>query len=89
MTSTTGEPVPAAGPKPRGRFVAGATCPRCAAIDRVQVDIETGLRRWCVVCDFDETLAPVGTPSSGPGDVPALPVRIFAAHVDGATRETK
>lgn len=43
--------------KPRGRFISEAVCPKCGSIDRIQMDVETGLRRWCIACDFDETLS--------------------------------
>ena len=43
--------------RPRGRFIADAVCPKCGINDRIQMDVATGLRRWCVACDFDETLA--------------------------------
>ena len=43
--------------KPRGRFISDAVCPKCGAVDRIQMDVETGLRRWCIACDFDETLS--------------------------------
>lgn len=45
--------------KPRGRFISEAVCPKCGAVDRIQMDVETGLRRWCIDCDFDETLADI------------------------------
>jgi len=35
------------------RFIAGAVCPRCAAMDRMVVDMETQ-RRECVACGFSE-----------------------------------
>lgn len=91
MTAPGGAPplTPGMPPRPKGRFVAGATCPRCSALDRVQVDVETGLRRWCVACDFDETLAPALATPAGLAAVPVLPVRIFEGHADGTTRETK
>ncbi len=77
----------AAEEKPRGRFVAGASCPACGAQDRVKVDVDTGLRRWCVTCDFDETLSPDGElPDTDPRLTP-MPVRIFARDSDEANRE--
>lgn len=35
------------------RFIAGAVCPRCSAMDTIVVDQETDLRE-CVSCDFSE-----------------------------------
>lgn len=56
------------------RFIAGATCPACQALDRVVLYTESG-RRWreCVSCGYrDEMLvsAPQGDarrPEGGPG----------------------
>ncbi|MHA7816443.1 MAG: YheV family putative zinc ribbon protein [Pseudohaliea sp.] len=39
--------------RPRRRFIAGAVCPRCAAMDRLVVDRDTD-RRECVACGFSE-----------------------------------
>ncbi|MBD3898416.1 YheV family putative metal-binding protein [Halomonas sp. ML-15] len=39
------------------RFIAGAICPRCAAMDRVRAWEQHGVRyRDCVACDFFEQL---------------------------------
>jgi len=35
------------------RFIAGAVCPRCAAMDKIVVDLTTD-KRSCVSCDFTE-----------------------------------
>lgn len=35
------------------RFIAGAVCPRCAAMDKLVVDLETD-HRECVACGFSE-----------------------------------
>ena len=37
----------------RRRFIAGAVCPRCAAMDKIVVDLDTDTRH-CVACDFSE-----------------------------------
>lgn len=37
----------------RRRFIAGAVCPRCAAMDRIVVDLDSDLRE-CVSCGFSE-----------------------------------
>ena len=37
----------------RRRFIAGAVCPRCAAMDRIVVDLDTD-RRECVACGFSD-----------------------------------
>ena len=40
------------------RFIAGATCPACGALDRIVVEGELDNRvRRCVECDFREPLA--------------------------------
>ncbi|SFI03036.1 YheV family putative zinc ribbon protein [Modicisalibacter xianhensis] len=39
------------------RFIAGAVCPRCAAMDRLRTWEQNGVRyRDCVACDFFEQL---------------------------------
>ncbi|WP_163558937.1 YheV family putative zinc ribbon protein [Halomonas sp. NO4] len=39
------------------RFIAGAICPRCAAMDRIRAWEQNGVRyRDCVNCDFFEQL---------------------------------
>ena len=39
------------------RFIAGVTCPRCAAMDRIRAWEQHGIRyRECVSCDFFEQL---------------------------------
>ncbi len=37
----------------RRRFIAGAVCPKCAAMDRIVVDLDTD-RRECVACGFSD-----------------------------------
>ncbi|SHF68840.1 hypothetical protein SAMN02745148_03305 [Modicisalibacter ilicicola DSM 19980] len=45
------------------RFIAGAVCPRCAAMDRVRTWEQNGIRyRDCVACDFFEQL-PIEDPT--------------------------
>ncbi|MDV6318107.1 YheV family putative zinc ribbon protein [Chromohalobacter sp. HP20-39] len=40
------------------RFIAGAICPRCAAMDRIRAWEQNGIRyRECVSCDYLEQLA--------------------------------
>lgn len=39
------------------RFIAGAVCPRCAAMDKLRTWEQNGIRyRDCVACDFFEQL---------------------------------
>lgn len=49
----------------RRRFIAGAVCPRCAAMDRIVVDLDTD-RRECVACGFSDERpgAPVVEPKT-------------------------
>lgn len=35
------------------RFIAGAVCPRCAAMDRIVVDLDSD-QRECVACGFSD-----------------------------------
>ncbi len=37
----------------RRRFIAGAVCPRCGAMDKIVWDMDAD-RRECVACDFQE-----------------------------------
>ena len=37
----------------RRRFIAGAVCPRCSAMDKIIVDLDTDARE-CVSCGFSE-----------------------------------
>ncbi len=37
----------------RRRFIAGAVCPRCSAMDKIVVDLDTD-KRECVACGFSE-----------------------------------
>jgi uncharacterized protein len=66
------------------RFIAGAICPKCRAIDRIVVELdEGGRRRRCVACGYSDTMA--GGASAEPAtrvtrqrvtEPAALPVRI-------------
>ncbi|MFE8070445.1 YheV family putative zinc ribbon protein [Marinobacteraceae bacterium S3BR75-40.1] len=48
------------------RFIAGAVCPRCSAMDRiVTFSDDEGSYRECVACDFFEKL-PEEQPDSAP-----------------------
>ncbi len=48
-------------PPPRRRFIAGATCPECGAMDKIVVDLDSDTRS-CVACGFSE---------ERPGNTPA------------------
>ncbi|TCO73175.1 YheV family putative metal-binding protein [Chromatocurvus halotolerans] len=47
------------------RFIAGAVCPRCAAMDRIVVDLDSD-QRECVACGFSDA-RPAGPAPSEPG----------------------
>lgn len=44
------------------RFIAGAVCPRCGAMDKIVVDMETD-QRECVACGFSESRPEAPPPS--------------------------
>jgi uncharacterized metal-binding protein (TIGR02443 family) len=56
----------------RRRFIAGAVCPRCGAMDKIVVDMETQTRE-CVSCDFSEAKP------SDPKNQSELPTRVSRA----------
>tara|TARA_R110002110_G_scaffold205066_7_gene417081 strand:+ start:215426 stop:215695 length:270 start_codon:yes stop_codon:yes gene_type:complete len=62
-------------PGSRRRFIAGAVCPRCGAMDKIVVDLDTD-RRACVSCDFSEERP--GVPDT-PGPARELPTRATRA----------
>ena len=71
----------------RKRFIAGAVCPRCSAMDRVVIlEDPAGAeppRRACVACDFEEAMAPAGPLPPGPAgkhDQPKSPAPQTAAQ---------
>jgi len=51
------------------RFIAGAVCPRCAAMDKIIVDLETDARE-CVSCGFTEARP------KGPAAAAEVPTRV-------------
>ena len=61
----------------RRRFIAGAVCPRCGAMDRIVVDLDTD-QRECVACDFRED-RPRGAPES---ELPTRVTRAAARRVE-------
>ena len=73
--------------QPPGRFIADAVCPKCASVDRLKMDVETGLRRWCIVCDFDETLADAATVDAAP--VQSDDVQVLSFSPLDTAKETK
>ncbi|MEE4280088.1 MAG: YheV family putative metal-binding protein [Halieaceae bacterium] len=70
---------------PRRRFIAGAVCPRCSAMDRIVVDLDTD-RRECVACGFsderpmgpvEEVRTRVNRPAARRVETRAEPVRLL------------
>ena len=54
---------------PVKRFIAGAVCPACEAMDTVQMwDVDGTPNRHCVACGFADTLDPNG--NSVPKELP-------------------
>ena len=64
----------------RRRFIAGVVCPRCAAMDKIVVDLDTD-QRECVACGFTED-----RPAGGPAitEVPTRVSRGAARRVETA-----
>lgn len=66
------------------RFIAGAVCPSCGAMDRLVSD---GRQRRCVSCGFADE-QPTGTPSAPRNRLdrrtvaPTQPVRILPSNED-------
>lgn len=80
---------------PPARFIAGAVCPACRAMDRIVLEsLEDGSRRRCVTCGYTDTLS--NRASAEPatrltrrraGDTPAAPVRIVDPARDADERQ--
>lgn len=70
----------------RRRFIAGAVCPRCAAMDKIVVDLDSD-ERECVACgfsearpkgpDLEEVKTRVSRPSARRVETPAQVVRLL------------
>ena len=65
----------------------GAASTVAASVDRLKMDVETGLRRWCIVCDFDETLADAATVDAA--SVQSDDVQVLSFSPFDAAKETK
>ena len=74
----------------RPRFIAGAICPSCKAMDRLVVDMETD-ERSCIECGFkekrpqqvaDEPTTRVTRGSARLVEIEAEPVRLMSPHLD-------
>ena len=62
----------------RRRFIAGAVCPRCSAMDKIVVDLDSDLRE-CVACGFKEGRPDAGPAASGPVGAAEIPTRVSRA----------
>lgn len=58
------------------RFIAGAVCPRCSAMDKIIVDGDTD-QRECVACGFSEA-----RPQTGTDELPTRVSRASARRVE-------
>lgn len=67
----------------RRRFIAGAVCPRCAAMDKIVVNLDTD-ERECVACGFSEGRPKAGVP---PVSEPATRVSRASARLVDAPAE--
>lgn len=63
---------------PRRRFIAGAVCPRCGAMDRLVVDLDSQMRE-CVACGFSEARP---QDSAEPREPPTRVTRPLARRVE-------
>lgn len=84
------------------RFIAGAVCPRCRAVDRIVIEATDAApderRRRCVACDYSDTLVEARVPAPATrlatrpaGAVTAQPVRLVdpaAARADDSSENT-
>jgi uncharacterized metal-binding protein (TIGR02443 family) len=50
----------------RRRFIAGAVCPKCGALDRIVLE-DGDRRRRCIACGFTDTLLPSAPPTAPRG----------------------
>ncbi len=69
----------------RRRFIAGAVCPRCGAMDKIVVDLDSD-ERECVACDFSERRPQdVGRPSELPTRVSRAAARRVETPAEAVT----
>lgn len=65
------------------RFLAGAICPRCEAVDRIQVYAEEGRDfRECVACGFKDEM-------HFPGTAREIPTRVQPDKADSEAQAVK
>lgn len=60
------------------RFIAGAVCPRCSAMDKIVVDGDTD-QRECVACGFSEA-----RPEAPAAELPTRVSRASARRIETA-----
>ena len=69
----------------RRRFIAGAVCPRCSAMDKIVVDLDSDARE-CVACGFSEGRPEPGLPVSEPATrVSRASARLVDAPAEAVT----
>jgi uncharacterized metal-binding protein (TIGR02443 family) len=68
--------------KPQRRFIAGAVCPACGALDKIVVDLESD-QRQCVSCGFAEERPQA--PASASGELSTRVSRPAARRLDTPT----
>ena len=71
-----------------GRFVAGAQCPACRAVDRVKVDVEHGDRYWCVACGFEAKLPDTAASAAAPAVADRAAEAVLHVVADAVADET-
>ena len=63
--------------QPKKRFIAGAVCPACSEMDKIQMwDVDGVPHRECVACGFSDTLDAQG--NSVPREVPTRVNKVAA-----------
>ena len=66
--------------QPKKRFIAGAVCPACSEMDKIQMwDVDGVPHRECVACGFSDTLDAQG--NSVPREVPTRVNKVAAKPV--------
>ena len=69
----------------RRRFIAGAVCPRCAAMDKIVVDLDTD-HRECVACGFSDARPDGGEKTA---ELPTRVSRAAARRIETPTEVVK
>ena len=71
-------------PHSRRRFIAGAVCPRCSAMDKIVVDLDRDVRE-CVACGYTD-----GRPDApAAGELPTRVNRPAARRVETPAEQVR